>query len=1072
MKSNFDFFTNEYELLKNLGRSAEQLAYRDPSGAIMKIRIFSEELIELIAQLEGIPEDRFRTQYEKLRELIRQDILPEDIFRIFETLRKFGNKAAHDGKYVINATSEEAIKIIHRGHYLGGWFMELYGSHDFKRPPFYKPVDVDSRKDAQIEALEKLIEEQKAAFEKKLANHEFEQKSSKEEKEERRTKSRKYTTKYPPTEALTRELIDEQLRAVGWETDSVQLNYKKGTRPDKKRKMAIAEWKCGKGYADYALFDGMTLVGIVEAKKYGKDIAGDLFQAKEYARNVMLTDGIELPKSNGEYHVPFIYSTNGRPYLKQLADKSGIWFWDARTPKKPSFALESWHSPEDLKQKLVVDENQAEKDLKEEPYPNFASRHYQISAVKAVEEALENNQRKMLLAMATGTGKTRTALSIMYRLIKTKRVRRILFLVDRTSLGKQTGDALKDTKIENSLAFSDIYEVKEVTDTMAENSTKIQIATVQGMVKRLFYSSNPETIPSVGTYDFIIVDEAHRGYLGDKELSEEELTFANEKDYVSQYRRVIDYFDATVLALTATPALHTTDIFGPPIYTYSYTDAVVDGYLVDHEPPIKFETELSTQGIIFEKGEVNVWDNESHAVEKYKLEDELKFDVDAFNKKVLSESFNREVLKGLISHIDPDSDEKTLIFAATDNHADQIVRLLKEIFLEEEMEVDDDAVLKITGSIRQPLEAIKRFKNEKYPNIVVTVDLLTTGIDVPTITNLVFMRRVRSRILYDQMLGRATRLCPEIGKEAFRIFDAVRLYDHLQNVTDMKPLVSNPKRQTLQILEEALEAPDDESFGFFKAQLMAKLQRKKQTFKEHHQKSVQYLIEVKSIDNYIASIKTMTRNELERQRENIQLISEFRSHSQKIYISDHEDKLLGTQKGYGEGNQRPGDYLDGFNAFIRQNINLIPALNVVVNRPKDLTREDLRQIRLELTKKKYDENGLREAWKSEKNEYIAADIISFIRQAALGSPLIDHEDRIKAAMRKVYAMADWTKVQLNWLNRIEKQLLKDPVLAPTAQMYFDETEQFKQQGGYKKIVSIFKDQTDAIVETINESLYA
>src|SRR5699024_3336024 len=164
-------------------------------------------------------------------------------------------------------------------------------------------------------------------------------------------------------------------------------------------------------------------------------------------------------------------------------------------------------------------------------------------AVQAVEKAIESDQRRMLLAMATGTGKTRTALSLMYRLIKSKRVRRILFLVDRTSLGKQVADALKDTKVEN-LSLSDIYDVKEVSDIKPEDTTKIQIATVQGMVRRLFYQEEGENIPSVGTYDFIVVDEAHRGYTEDKTISEEEITYFNEKEYISQYRRVIDYFDA------------------------------------------------------------------------------------------------------------------------------------------------------------------------------------------------------------------------------------------------------------------------------------------------------------------------------------------------------------------------------------------------------------------------------------------------------------------------------------------------------------------------------------------------
>ena len=837
--------------------------------------------------------------------------------------------------------------------------------------------------------------------------------------------------------------------------------------------MAVAEWKCGTGYADYALFDGLMLVGIVEAKPYGKDIAGDLIQSKEYARDVQVLDGINLVNEQSEYKTPFVYSTNGRPYLKQLAEKSGIWFWDARTPKKASYALESWHSPEDLRKKLEVDEITANKELSEDKqYPDFANRYYQIEAVQAVEKAIESDQRRMLLAMATGTGKTRTALSLMYRLIKSKRVRRILFLVDRTSLGKQVADALKDTKVEN-LSLSDIYDVKEVSDIKPEDTTKIQIATVQGMVRRLFYQEEGENIPSVGTYDFIVVDEAHRGYTEDKTISEEEITYFNEKEYISQYRRVIDYFDASVLGLTATPALHTTEIFGKPIYTYTYTDAVVDGYLVDHDPPYKFETELSKNGIRFNEGqEVTLWDPETQNIDKTLLEDELNFDVTAFNKKVITESFNRVILSSLAEHIDPEENGKTLIFAANDSHADMVVRLLKEAYEKIGIPVDDDAIVKITGYIRHPNKEIKRFKNEKYPKIVVTVDLLTTGIDVPEISNLVFLRRVRSRILYDQMLGRATRLCPDIGKTSFKVYDAVHLYDTLQEITDMKPLVAKPNQAAMDIYDATINAENDEAFGFYKAELIAKLQRRKQCLSEKAKVEISELNHVESLDQWLQSIKMMSKKELEMQSENIQRMAEYKTSEQTMYISEAPDELLFVERGYGEGNEKPSDYLNSFNTFVRENINLIPALQIVVNRPKDLTREDLRTIELKLREKRYDETSLQTAWKNAKNEYIAADIISFIRQAALGSPLVDHEARIKNAMHKVYGAADWTPMQEKWLKRIEEQLLQQPVLGPDAQTAFDDAGVFQQNGGYKRMKAVFGDQTNSIVETINENLYA
>ncbi|MFI3805656.1 type I restriction-modification system endonuclease [Vagococcus fluvialis] len=1071
MKSNFTFFPEKWKIFNSIGTAAESLMYKDPNASLVKLRSFSELLTASIFNIENMEMTGLNRQVDKLNRLTNTDILPEEIASVFHTIRRVGNDAAHNPKY---GTTEEAIKILDLTYYLSSWFMEVYVDYTFKASLFQVPKNIEQEQLDKIEELREKLDEQEREFEEKLKDFQtdFEENEA-ASKKDRRKRSRKYMTKYPPNESQTRILIDEQLRKAGWEVDTLNLNNKiKKTMPEKGRNMAIAEWRCGTGYADYALFNGLNLVGIVEAKKYDKDVAGDLVQSKDYARDVEISAPIQSVGEWGEYKVPFIYVTNGRPYLKQLADKSGVWFWDARQPQKSAYPLESWHSPSDLVKKLEVDEAKANEELTEIPYPDFAERYYQIEAIKSVEQSLKDNERRMLLAMATGTGKTRTALSLMYRLIKTKRVRRILFLVDRTSLGRQAADALKDTKIEN-ISFSDIYDVKEVTDVMPEDATKIQISTVQGMVRRLFFQEDGEKIPSVGTYDFIIVDEAHRGYTEDKELSNDELTYLDETEYVSQYRRVIDYFDASVLGLTATPALHTTEIFGQPIYTYSYTDAVVDGYLIDHDPPYKFETELSQNGINFVEGEeVNVWDPEKQGIDKAFLEDEMNFDVKDFNKKVITESFNEVILSALADHIDPNDPEKTLIFAATDNHADMIVRLLKKAYEDNSVPVDDDAILKITGALRNPGNAIKRFKNEKNPNVVVTVDLLTTGIDVPEISNVVFLRRVKSRILYEQMLGRATRLCPEIGKTSFKIFDAVHLYDTLQEVTDMKPLVANPKQDTLDILDAAINSDSDEAFDFYKNELIAKLQRRKQKLSDETKKEIEELNDQVSLDDWLQKLKTLDKHELEAQTENIQRMIEYRSIKNPVIISDELDELISTERGYGEGNLKPGDYLNSFDTFIKDNINLIPALHIVVNKPSELTRGDLRAIRLKLNEKQFSATRLQKAWKDEKNEMIAADIISFIRQAALGSPLVDHETRVKHAMKKVYELDDWTSAQEKWLERIEKQLLKQSVLGPTAQAAFDDEGIFTQNGGYKRMKSIFKDKIENVVETINDNLYA
>lgn len=1068
MQSNFSFLKTDYPYLAELGETAERLVHQDPAAAITKIRILSEKITELVLKIEGLEMYLDYRQIERLSFLREEHLLPESIQSVFHAIRKIGNKAAHEANY---GETKLGIQVIQLGFYLACWFMEVYVSFEFKKPTFHAPKDQNQLQQDRIKELETLLVAQKEYYQKQLANLQV----NEQQKEERREISEEYAKKNPLSEKETRWIIDEQLQEVGFETNTELLNYKTHhTMPEKNRNMAIAEWPCGSGYADYALFKGCQLIGIVEAKKYGKDISGDLQQAKEYAKNIEEISGIELCGNWNGYKVPFIYSTNGRPYLAQLAEKSGIWFWDTRTPTIPSKPLEQWHRPQDLQEKLAIDiEKSNQQLLADNDYPDFAGRYYQKEAIQAVEKALSQGKHRMLLAMATGTGKTRTALAIMYRLIKFKRVKRILFLVDRRSLGIQTEDALQDTKIEN-LSFSDIYNVAGLDTVMPELATKIQIATVQGMVKRLFYQEDDRLIPSVGSYDFIIVDEAHRGYKEDRELDEDELRFYDEQDYVSQYRRVIDYFDADVLGLTATPALHTTNIFGLPIYNYTYTDAVVDGYLVDHNPPIKFETLLNKNGIHFEKEEeVTLWNPNTNEMDKARLEDDLCFDIDSFNKQVITESFNKVIMDELVHYIDPLGEEKTLIFAARDSHADMIVRLLKEAYLKNGVAVDDDAIVKITNSVYHPDELIKRFKNEQYPNIVVTVDLLTTGIDVPKITNLVFMRRIKSRILYDQMLGRATRLCPEINKEAFNIYDAVRLYDALGKVTDMKPLVKQPKIKTEDIYEKAIQAKDEESFTFYKNELLAKLQRKKQTLNEKSQNELAQLNNVYSLDQWLHELKTATQEEIKGQEKKILRLANYKKEKHPYIVAEKEDQLLETSYGYGEeGNNKPGDYLEEFNQYIKENMDKIPALELVVKRPRSLTRKDLREIQLELQRHKFGEKELQQAWHQEKQEDIAADIISFIRQAALGTKLVSHEERIKYAMQKVYALnPNWTPKQRQWLEKIEKQLIKGTVLGPTPEEAFNDNGVFQRFGGYKRINECFGEYTVKIIDTLNDYLY-
>ena len=1066
--SNFQTTEEEYRQYAKLATSAESLIYSDPKSSVAVFGNFAEQLTREIMHLEGFGDWNLK-QIDRINELKYRGDYPPIVTKYLDDIRNIRNLADHDHQFIVS--KRQALEVDKKAYIIWNYFLEVYSQDEVKE--YKTPIDqanIFQLQQEQIEQLKKELEEARKA--------QTPVEVSKELQAKRHKISVQFAKKHQLTEAETRQLIDRQLQQAGWEADSENLNnWKYKTAPQKGHNMAIAEWVLPNGQrADYALFKGLEFYGIVEAKKWDQDIAGQMAQPKEYSREVPFrSDYLLVDNDMGEYKVPFIYTANGRPYLKQYKEKSGIWFWDARNPKESAYALEEFHHPEDLALKLTSQNPElADQDLvDDQDFPKFADRDYQVEAIKSIEEAIKDGKKRILLAMATGTGKTRTAIALMYRLLKHKRARRILYLVDRNSLGQQTADAIKDNKIGN-LSIASIYGVKELKDKLPDASTKIQIATVQGMIKRLFYNDDKEEKPSVGQYDFIIVDEAHRGYAEDKELSEKEYHFYDQNDYVSQYRRVVDYFDATAIGMTATPALQTTDIFGKPVYSYSYQQAVLDNYLVDHDAPTIIKTKLSQEGIHFKKGaEIDLFDQSSESIKSEKLPDNMNFEVKDFNKRVITESFNRVVCDYLAQNcLNPNDPElgKTLIFAATDSHADMVVRLLKESFKNAGNPVDDDAIEKITGSIRHPNNEIKLFKNEKNPNIAVTVDLLTTGVDVPEITNLVFLRRVQSRILYEQMLGRATRLCPEIHKSVFNIYDAVGIYDAMNKVTNMKPVVKNVSHDVHYFIDQKHQFEVNDNFKQYQIDMTAAIDRKIKRMNDSKRKEFERLTEINSIDQWARDLPRLNNQEFLKEWKNFEQLDRLSTGSQKQYISNEPDEYLGIERGYGQGNSNPEDYIESFNKFIKENVNEIPALQIVATRPKDLTYDELKKIKLELEKKGFKENDLQTAWKSANQVQTTADIISFIRQAAVGSELVDHNVRIHNAMQKVYGMADWNMVQKSWLKKIENQLLSSTVLGPNAETAFS-SNYFKRQGGYKQMRKIFSDNADQIIYVLNENLY-
>lgn len=1103
---NFGFLQVHDPQLVRLGALAERYFTSDPNTCLIKLRQFGELLAQLTAANVGLYVSDDERQVDLLRRLRDKKVTTGKVYQLFDELRLGGNNATH----AFSNDQRTALSNLKYARQLGIWFHRVFtNDRDFHPGPFVPPQDPAVETQTLKEELERLrteLQQSRTAVElAQIAAQQEEQKRISAEELAREAQAQaqsalnhltsiQATAQSQPTQTIqatieqaqqaeesidldereTRRLIDAQLRAALWEVDSEQLTYTNGTRPQKGRNLAIAEWPTQDGRADYALFVGLQVVAVVEAKRRSKDVSGAIDQAKRYSRGYQILGDETLPGGSpwGEYKVPFVFATNGREFLQQLRTKSGIWFCDLRRPSNLRRPLPTWYTPQGLVDTHAQDVDQAHQLLSQESFEyNLKLRDYQIKAIQAVESRLAEDVRELLVAMATGTGKTKTCIALVYRLLKTKRFRRILFLVDRTALGEQTANAFKESRMENLQTFADIFDIKELGEAVPDRDTKVHISTVQGFVKRILYPSEGTPIPTADQYDCIVVDECHRGYLLDRELSDTELTFRDYNDYISKYRRVLDHFDAVKIGLTATPALHTTQIFKEPVYTYSYREAVIDGWLIDHEPPIRIRTKLSAEGMVWNQGEqMEFFDPKTGKLDLVHAPDEVKIEVEQFNKRVVTEEFNRVVCEVLAREIDPSLPGKTLIFCATDGHADIVVDQLKRALEQEYGSVDDDAVLKITGNADKPLQLIRRFRNEANPKIAVTVDLLTTGIDVPPICNLVFIRRVNSRILYEQMLGRATRKCDDIGKEVFRVFDAVSLYEALAPVSTMKPVAARPDISFSQLFEELSSVQDATAAGDIVDQLLAKLQRKRPQLSDDSQEAIKALagMPVPDMVNHLRQTDPLQVKEWFQGRAAIAEILDIKDGGTKpLLISRHADELLFVERGYGDA-QKPEDYLDSFKAFLRDNLNAIPALVVVTQRPRDLTRAELKELKLLLDARGYSEKQLQVAWREMTNSDIAASIVGFIRQAALGDALVPYEQRVDRALAKILASQPWTTPQRKWLERIGKQLKVETIVDKEA---LDKGEFKTQGGGFQRLNKTFNGQLSEILVQINDALW-
>ena len=426
-------------------------------------------------------------------------------------------------------------------------------------------------------------------------------------------------------------------------------------------------------------------------------------------------------------------------------------------------------------------------------------RDYQERAIVKIEEAILAGQREMLVAMATGTGKTFTTVALIYRLLASKTAKKVLFLVDRKALAAQAVREFSAFNTPTGNKFSQEYEVysqrfrrEDFGDEQPFNSqllppayltnpqpsqTFVYVATIQRMAINLFGYENTfaqeqgdpdveedaeQTDIPIHAFDVIIADECHRGYTAKE---------------TSVWRDTINHFDATKIGLTATPAAHTVSLFGEPVFRYGVELAIQEGYLVDYQA-VSITSNVRVKGMFLKEGEqVGRIDTETGEEVFDELEDERSFESEQIEKEITSPDSNRKIVQEIAKYAYEHQKEKghfpkILIFAQNDrphtSHADQLVQLCRKEFGQ-----GDAFVQKITGNpnVDRPLQRIREFRNRPQPKIAVTVDMLSTGVDIPALEFIVFMRPVKSRILWEQMLGRGTRRCDSIHKSHFTLFD-------------------------------------------------------------------------------------------------------------------------------------------------------------------------------------------------------------------------------------------------------------------------------------------------------------
>ena len=936
-------------------------------------------------------------------------------------------------------------------------------------------------------------------------------------------------------EQQARERIDAMLVAAGWAVqsrDAVNLHAAKG--------VAVREYHLlpGHGIADYLLFVDGKAVGVIEAKKEGETLSGVEIQTEQYS--------VGLPP---KYPAPV------RP-LPFLFQSTGVetWFTNRLDPEPRARRVFHLLRADAFADQLAADPLPGDalpgvlrRRLRMMPTldatPNWNSarlRDVQKRAVTSLELSLRDDRPRALVQMATGSGKTVFAITAAYRLLRYGGAKRVLFLVDRGNLGRQ---ALKEFQAyqtpDDGRLFTELYVVQHLTSPKLNPAAAVVIGTIQ----RLYSVLQGKELPTddadeasafeaaqafkepppvaynpglpVEAFDAIIVDECHRSIY-------------------TLWRQVLEYFDSFLIGLTATPAKHTFAFFQRNlVMEYGHAQAVADGVNLDYDI-FRIRTRISEQGATAEGGPQEVIakrDRQSRAVRWEKQDEDITYTANQLDRDVVAEDQLRTVIRCFKDQCLPicfpgrTQVPKTLIFAKNDSHADDIVRLVREVFAKgndfcEKITYNTGTVRVVTpeersGSgrvVRERSVAYKAsgvtaedllssFRNSLYPRVVVTVDMIATGTDVKPLEVVLFLRAVKSRLFYEQMKGRGVRVCDDAefqavtpdasSKTRFVLVDCVGLTDG-DALDDPSPPLDRKKSATLeQLLEAATYGTADPDALTTLASRLIRLERSLDpvevaALEELAGSSIRTIAagllaatDPDSGADVVSACKPLAANPALRRR-----LVEARRSQDQILDSKTLDEVVSA--GHGDASiEKARQTVAAFADFIQQHHDEIAALEVVYSQPwKANVWAVLKRLRDEISRppRSWSIPGLWDAYarveagrvRGTGGAKAVADLYQLVRHALGQKPLLEpFAEQVEARYQtwlaeQVAAGVSFTAEQRQWLDAVRDHVASSLLVAREDL----QESPFATMGGLAKARRLFGAKLESLLDELNRSLVA